>query len=155
MNAKMFLRKNSSTILTVIGMTGVVVTAVATAHATVKASELLAQKRAENDEELSTKDKVKTLIPVYLPPIVIGVSTLACIAGSNILTKRSQASLMSACMMHTLKKSMNTNVVTSSLPLKYFLRISALMDVLRHRLVNLLRICQICLVQDTHSLKRL
>ena len=96
MNAKMFLRKNSSTILTVIGMTGVVVTAVATAHATVKASELLAQKRAENDEELSTKDKVKTLIPVYLPPIVIGVSTLACIAGSNMLTKRSQASLMSA-----------------------------------------------------------
>lgn len=96
MNAKMFLRKNSSTILTVIGMTGVVVTAVATAHATVRASELLTQKGAEDDDELSTKDKVKTLIPVYLPPIVIGVSTLACIAGSNMLTKRSQASLMSA-----------------------------------------------------------
>lgn len=95
MNAKMFLRNNSSTILTVIGMTGVV-TAVATAHATVRASELLAQKGAEDDDELSTKDKVKTLIPVYLPPIVIGVSTLVCTAGLNMLTKRSQASLMSA-----------------------------------------------------------
>ena len=66
MNAKMFLQKNSSTILTVIGMAGVVVTAVTIAHATVRASELLAQKRADDDEKLSTKDKVKTLIPVYL-----------------------------------------------------------------------------------------
>ena len=76
MNAKMFLRKNLSTILTVIGMTGVVVTAVATAHATVRASELLTQKGAEDDDELSTKDKVKTLIPVDISLILGNLITV-------------------------------------------------------------------------------
>lgn len=40
--------------------------------------------------------KIKLVAPVYIPPILFGASTIACILGSNILNKHQQASLVSA-----------------------------------------------------------
>lgn len=95
-HSKLFLSRNASTILTCIGGIGVVATTVLAVKATPKAVELLQQAEEEKNEPLTTIEKFKVAGPVYIPTIVTGVSTLACIFGANALNKRHQASLMSA-----------------------------------------------------------
>ena len=91
-----FLKKKSATILTCMGAAGVVATTVTAVKATPKALLLLDNAKEEKGEELSKLEVVKIAGPVYIPSIVLGVSTLACIFGVNMLNKRGQASLMSA-----------------------------------------------------------
>ena len=94
--SQLFLKKNSSTILTCIGAAGVVATTITAVKATPKAVMLMEEAREEKGEELTKLEKVKIAGPAYIPTVVLGVSTLACIFGANILNKRGQASLMSA-----------------------------------------------------------
>lgn len=94
--SQLFLKKNSSTILTCIGAAGVVATTITAVKATPKAVMLLEEARAEKGDELTKLEKIKIAGPAYVPTVVLGVSTLACIFGANILNKRGQASLMSA-----------------------------------------------------------
>lgn len=91
-----FLKKNSSTILTVVGAVGVVGTAVTAVKATPKALDILAEAEEAKGEELTKFEKVKVAGPVYIPSILIGTATIACIFGANVLNKRQQAALMSA-----------------------------------------------------------
>ena len=91
-----FLKRNSATILTCVGAAGVIATTVTAVKATPKALVLLETAKAEKGEDLTKLETVKIAGPVYIPSIIIGASTLACIFGSNILNKRGQASLMSA-----------------------------------------------------------
>lgn len=91
-----FLKRNSATILTYVGAAGVVATTVTAVKATPKALALLEIAEEEKKEELTRFEKVKIAGPVYIPSIVLGVSTLACIFGANVLNKRSQAAVMSA-----------------------------------------------------------
>ena len=93
---KWFLKRNGSTILTIGGAAGVIATAVVAVKETPKALYLLEQAREEKGEDLTAIEKVKVAGPVYIPSIIIGASTIACIFGANALNKRSQASLMSA-----------------------------------------------------------
>ena len=90
------LRRNSSTILTCIGAVGVVVTVVMAVRATPKALKLLDETKDKKGEELTTLEVIKTAAPVYIPPVIIGVSTLACLFGANVLNQKNQASLVSA-----------------------------------------------------------
>lgn len=92
----LFLKKNSSTILTCVGSVGVVATTITAVKATPKAVMLIEEAKVEKGEELTRIEKVKIAGPAYIPTVVLGVSTLACIFGANILNKRGQASLMSA-----------------------------------------------------------
>lgn len=94
--SKMCLKHNSSTILTCIGAVGVVITAVSAVRATPKALKLLEQAKDEKGEELTKMEVVMTAGPSYIPSVVIGASTIACIFGANVLNKRQQASLVSA-----------------------------------------------------------
>ena len=96
MNANLFLKRNGSTILTVLGGAGVVATAVTAAKATPKAIKLIEVYEEQKGENLTTLEKVKVAGPNYIPAILIGVGTIACIFGANVLNKRTQASLMSA-----------------------------------------------------------
>ena len=96
MNAKLFLKRNSSTILTVLGGVGVVATAVIAVKATPKAIKLIEVYKEQKGEDLTTLEKIKVAGPHYIPSILIGAGTIACIFGANILNKRNQASLMSA-----------------------------------------------------------
>lgn len=91
-----FLKKNSATILTCAGAAGVVVTTITAVKATPKALVLLEKAKKEKGEGLTTLEKVKIAGPIYIPSVVLGASTLACIFGANVLNKRSQAALMSA-----------------------------------------------------------
>ena len=93
---KLFFKRNSSTILTCVGSIGVAATAVLAVKATPKAIRLLELAEEEKGEELTTLETVKIAGPAYIPAAITGVSTIACIFGANILSKRQQASLMSA-----------------------------------------------------------
>lgn len=94
--SNLFLKRNSSTILTCVGAVGVVATAVMAVKATPKAMNLIEQAEEEKGDDLTTLEKVNVAGPAYIPAAVIGVSTIACIFGANALNKRQQASLMSA-----------------------------------------------------------
>lgn len=96
MDLQQFIKRNASTILTCVGVTGVVTTAIMTAKETPKALSLLEDAREEKGEELTKWEKVKISGPVYIPSIITGAATIACILGSNIINKRQQATLMSA-----------------------------------------------------------
>jgi hypothetical protein len=90
------LQKYSPTILTCFGAAGVVATAVMAVKATPKAIELLDQARIEKCDDLTTLETIDIAGPVYIPSVIMGVTTIACIFGANILNKKSQAALMSA-----------------------------------------------------------
>ena len=94
--SQMFLGRNASTILTCIGGIGVIATAVISAKATPKAMTRIALAREEKGEELTKFEKVQAAAPSYIPAVLMGVSTIACVFGANILNKRNQAALMSA-----------------------------------------------------------
>lgn len=92
----LFLKRNSSTILSVLGAAGVVVTAVLVADAVPKAHERKKQAEEEKGEPLTVVETVVAEAPVYIAPVVIGASTIACILGANVLNRRQQAALTSA-----------------------------------------------------------
>lgn len=96
MNAKLFIKRNASTILTCVGGAGVITTSVMAVKATPKALYLLEVAESSKGEELTKFERVRVAGPVYIPTILVGASTLACIFGANGLNKRKQASLMSA-----------------------------------------------------------
>lgn len=94
--SKKFLNRNGSTILTCLGGVGLIATSVMTAKATPKAMVLLEEAKEEKGEELTKFEIVKIAGPSYIPAVLVGASTLACIFGANALNKRNQASLISA-----------------------------------------------------------
>ena len=93
---KTFMRRNGSTILTCVGAVGVVATTVMAVKATPKAMTLLEQAKKEKGEDLTKFEVVKTAAVPYIPTIITGTATIACIFGANVLNKRQQAALMSA-----------------------------------------------------------
>ena len=94
--SKKFIKRNGATILTCVGSVGVVATTVMAVKATPKAIELLEQAEVGKDEPLTVLEKIQVAGPSYIPTILIGVSTIACVFGANALNKRQQASLLSA-----------------------------------------------------------
>lgn len=94
--SRLFLKRNASTILTCVGAAGVVATTVMAVKATPKAVSLLEMAKEEKGEELTKLEKVQVAAPVYIPTVLIGASTIACIFGANALNRHQQASLMSA-----------------------------------------------------------
>lgn len=93
---KLFVDRNGSTILTCMAGVGLVATAVLTAQATPKALTRVKNAREEKGEELTKVETVIAAAPAYIPPILTGVATLACMFGANTLNKRQQASMASA-----------------------------------------------------------
>ena len=94
--SRLFLNRNASAILTCLGGAGVVATSVMAVKATPKALKLLEQAEEEKGEKLTKTEAVLAAGPVYIPAIVTGATTIACIFGANVLNKRKQAALMSA-----------------------------------------------------------
>ena len=98
-NSLKFIKRNSSTILTVVGSVGMVATTVMAVKATPKAMRLIENTEDEKGEALTKMEIVKVAAPVYIPATVTCISSLACIVGANILSRRAQASMMSAYML--------------------------------------------------------
>lgn len=93
---KKFLDRNAPTILTCAAGVGVIATTALAVKATPKVLSLIEQAKEEKGEELTKLEVVKVAGPVYMPTIITGVSTLACIFGVNALNKKQQASVISA-----------------------------------------------------------
>ena len=96
---KLFLDKNASTILTCVAGVGVVTTTVMAVKATPKALANIENVREEKGDETTKLDIFKAAAPAYLPATLMGVSTIACIVGANVLNKRKQAGLVAAYTM--------------------------------------------------------
>jgi hypothetical protein len=74
---------NQSTILTGMGVTGVVTTFIFTTRATFKAAEIIEREQQSHDETFTAKDKVKLIWPLYIPPVSVAVTTIAAIVMAN------------------------------------------------------------------------
>ena len=103
-----FLRKHGGTILAVAASVGVVATAIETGRATTKAKHLLAVDEAlrtynEDEqgivEEPPTKKQIVLICwKAYVPAVILGGGTIACILSSNALNKKQIASLTAGYM---------------------------------------------------------
>lgn len=96
MKAKLFFKKNASTILTIFGAAGVVATAVTAVQATPKAMRLIEEKKSEKGGELTKWEVVQTAGIAYIPSAIVCATTVGCILGAQVLNKRTQARLTSA-----------------------------------------------------------
>lgn len=99
MDIRLFIKRNTPTLLTCLGAAGVVATAVLAVKETPKVLNLLENSEKEKGEELTKLEKVKIASSVYIPSIITGMATIACIFGSNIISKNQQATLMSAYVL--------------------------------------------------------
>ena len=93
------LCRSSPTILTVVASVGVIVTTITAVRATPKAIKLMKEEELEKGENLTKLEIVRVAGPTYIPSVLLGVSTIACIFGANALNQKKQASLMSAYAM--------------------------------------------------------
>lgn len=96
MNARLFVKRNASTILTCLGGVGVVATTITAVKATPKALRLIEDAEKEKGEELTKWEKVSVSTTTYLPAVILGIATIGCVASAHILSLRQQASLTSA-----------------------------------------------------------
>lgn len=94
--ASLYVRRNAPTILTCVGGIGVVATSVMAVKATPKALQLLEEAKADKGDDLTKLEIVAVAGPAYIPAIVTGAATIACIFGANVLNQCQQASLASA-----------------------------------------------------------
>ncbi len=91
-----FAKKHSSGLLCIVAAGGVIATAILTAKETPKAMKILEQKKAEKKENLTVIETVKAVAPCYVPAVVSGLMTVACIMGASVLSKKQQAAITSA-----------------------------------------------------------
>lgn len=94
-NFQNILKNAAPTFLTILGMSGVVGTTISGIKQNQKAC-IAMKKNNDRNEQLSMVDKAVILIPIYAPTFLLGLSTMTCILGANILNKKNQASLASA-----------------------------------------------------------
>lgn len=92
-----WIKKNASTILTCVSAVGMVGTLVLAVRATPKAMRACTDAQVEKGRTQLTKLEVaKAAAPAYLPTLAAGTGTLICLFGANVLSRRQQASLISA-----------------------------------------------------------
>lgn len=94
--SQLFFKRHGATILTCAGGVGVIATTVTAVKATPKAMRLIEDAEKEKGEELSKWETVKVTGKTYVPTILLGAGTLACIFGANVMNKKQQAALVSA-----------------------------------------------------------
>ena len=92
--------KHSPAILTGIGITGMLTTTVLAVKATPKALDIISdiKERHEEDTDKKTmaKEFVTEVVPVYIPAVVTGVASAACLIGANSVHAKRNAALAAA-----------------------------------------------------------
>lgn len=95
-----FVQRNSPYILTGLGCAGVVSTAIMTGQAAVKAHDHILEVDQAIREEgcsdtLELKDKVKFTWKYFVPPFLMGATSVACIVGAQTVNTKRHAALAS------------------------------------------------------------
>lgn len=100
---KIAIRKHMPAVLTYAGVCGVVGTAIMAVKATPKALKIIEQEKMYRSYEGNNKPTKKEIVDLtwkcYIPSIMFGLSTIACIISIHALNKKNQASLTSAYAM--------------------------------------------------------
>ena len=103
-----FLTRNNATILSGMAVAGLISTTCLAVKGKTKADELYAKRRTfkkleHSDNELTKFETVLAVTPAYLPAIISGVATAACIFGADKIHRDKEAALTGAYMyMHSL-----------------------------------------------------
>lgn len=87
------MKINKNLLLGAVSMAGVCVTAYFTHRSTLKAEEIIKNKKLNKEDK---KEVVKETYKVYIPAIVSGGVTIFCIASNMIINKQIQAGLIAA-----------------------------------------------------------
>ena len=96
-DARMALDKHSPEILLGIGIAGMITTTVLAVRATPKALiHIEAKKREEHKDKLTVGETIKVTWKDYIPAVVTGVSSVACLIGSNTVQARRTAAIATA-----------------------------------------------------------
>ena len=90
------VKKHSPEILTGIGIAGMTAAAVMAVKATPKALRMVDEKEIRDGKRLTTGEIVKTTWKCYIPPVVAGVCSAACIIGASSISARRNAALVTA-----------------------------------------------------------
>lgn len=94
---RMFTSKHTPEILTGFGIAGMVTTTVFAVKSTPKALKLIEMKKEEDDkEELTPLEVIKTTWKCYIPSLVIGTASIACLVGASSVSARRNAALATA-----------------------------------------------------------
>jgi hypothetical protein len=110
--AKYLVNENSTTVLTGLGVTGVIATAYLTGRASFKAAQMIEKEEltyavvAKDDDpeiaeplrgyEFTTFEKVRMVWPTYIPPVLLGACTIASIIAANRIASKKVAALVLA-----------------------------------------------------------
>lgn len=96
-NTKVFVDKHSPEILTGIGIAGMITTTILAVKATPKALQLIdAKKKEEHVDKLPVKDVIKVAWKPYVPAVVTGGCSIACLVGASSVNTRRNAALATA-----------------------------------------------------------
>lgn len=107
----LFLKRNSPTILSIVGSIGVITSIISAVKATPKALSLIEDEKEHINkkleqggwqnrvDKLTTVETIKVAWKCYIPTAIISLSTIACIFRANKLNKNHQAALTSAYIL--------------------------------------------------------
>lgn len=93
---KAFCNKHANLIFGILGVTGVVATAVCSSVATANALEILREHETEN---LTPKEKLKLVWPEYIWTGIVGLGTCGSIVVSNVVSAKRAAALTAALLI--------------------------------------------------------
>ena len=93
---KRYLTQHSPEILTGIGITGMIATTVLAVKGTPKAMQLIEDAEREKGETLTAAETVKAAWKPYVPSMITGVTSVACLIGATSVSARRTAALAAA-----------------------------------------------------------
>lgn len=83
-----FCEDKGPTMLTLMGVGGVIGTAVEASRATIKAEKIL-----KKEPNLTPIEKIQRVAPIYIPTLTLGTATIGCILGANYANLKKNAAL--------------------------------------------------------------
>lgn len=112
MKTKEFIKKYGPTMLSVISCAGVVGTVVLTVKATPKAIKLIEESKLNKNDDLTGKEIIAAGYKPFIPVILTGVATCACILASNKWMLSRERSLLGAytLLLNSYKEYKGTNI---------------------------------------------
>lgn len=110
-----FFKKNGSIILMIVGCVGLIGNTILSSKATLNAYKRLKQKKQDlNKEVLTKKEVIKYAWKDYIPVILLGAASTACLISSTIISKKKEIALSSAYVLaETTLRTFKDKVVTS------------------------------------------
>lgn len=91
-----FVKRNSTTIMTICGCVGFIATIIFAVQATPKARELMNEAEMKKGDELTKVEIVTVAAPAYSKAAVAGISTVTLVLGANFLSRKQKASMIGA-----------------------------------------------------------